>query len=99
MIRSQVLVELDYAGNVELGKIIEPFWAGIRVMRSDISKGGGIMDARKHFYGESFFERNKRSYGLHPKCKKCLTRKEGKCENPQYDAKNADFYCADYREE
>ena len=57
------------------------------------------MNPAKHFYGESLFERNKRSYGLHPKCKMCLTRKEGKCEDPQYAAINvADFYCADYKE-
>ena len=57
------------------------------------------MDASKHFYGESLFDRNKRSYGLHPKCKRCLTRKEGKCEDPQYAAINVgDFYCADYKE-
>ena len=58
------------------------------------------MDASKHFYGESLFMRNKRSYGLHPKCKKCLTQKEGKCEDQQYAAVGVkDFYCADYKEE
>lgn len=58
------------------------------------------MDASKHFYGEPLFERNFRSYGYHPKCKKCLTLKEGKCEDPQYRAINmGEFYCADYREE
>ena len=58
------------------------------------------MDASKHFYGDSLFTRNKRSYGLHPKCKKCLTRKEGKCEDQQYAAVGVkDFYCADYKEE
>ena len=57
------------------------------------------MDASKHFYGESLFERNKRTYGYHPKCKKCLTQKEGKCENPQYRAVGVvDFYCADYKD-
>ncbi len=57
------------------------------------------MNPAKHFYGESLFERNKRSYGYHPKCKKCRTRKEGKCENPQYAAVNvSDFYCVDYKE-
>ena len=39
-IPSQALVEQGYAGNVELGKIIEPFWVGIPVMRNDISKRG-----------------------------------------------------------
>lgn len=53
----------------------------------------------RQFYGESLFERNKRSYGLHPKCKKCLTLKEKKCENPQYAAMGIDdFFCADYEE-
>jgi len=64
------------------------------------------MNPAKHFYGESLFDRNKRSYGYHPKCKKCLilpadphVRKEGECENPQYAAMGvADFYCADYKE-
>ena len=57
------------------------------------------MNPAKHFYGESLFSRNKRSYGLHPKCKRCLTHREGKCENPQYAAMGvADFYCADYKE-
>ena len=57
------------------------------------------MNPAKHFYGESLFDRNKRSYGYHSKCKRCLTHREGKCENPQYAAINmADFYCADYKE-
>ena len=56
------------------------------------------MNPAKHFYGESLFSRNKRSFGLHPKCKRCLTRREGKCEDPQYNARNADLYCADYKE-
>jgi len=58
------------------------------------------MSPGKSFYGESLFDRNKRNYGYHPKCKRCLTLKEGKCENPQYAAMGvADFYCADYKEE
>ena len=57
------------------------------------------MNPSKHFYGESLFDRNFRSYGLHPKCKRCLTRKEEKCEDPQYNARNTNFYCADYKEE
>ena len=57
------------------------------------------MNPSKSFYGESLFERNKRTYGYHPKCKKCLSLKKGKCENPQYRAINmGEFYCADYRE-
>lgn len=57
------------------------------------------MNPAKHFYGESLFTRNYRSYGLHPKCKICLTCKEGECDDPQYNARNADLYCADYKEE
>jgi len=57
------------------------------------------MSPSKSFYGESLFERNKRSYGYHPKCKKCRTRKEKKCEYVQYNAQNVDFFCADYKEE
>lgn len=54
----------------------------------------------RQFYGESLFERNRRSYGYHPKCKRCLTRKEGECEDPQYRAVGvADFYCADHPDE
>ena len=57
------------------------------------------MNPAKHFYGESLFDRNMRSYGLHPKCKRCLTRKEGECEDLQYRAIGvADFYCVDYKE-
>ena len=57
------------------------------------------MNISKSFYGESLFDRNRRSYGLHLKCKRCRTRKEGKCEDPQYNARNADLYCVDYEEE
>ena len=57
------------------------------------------MNPSKSFYGEPLFERNKRTYGYHPKCKKCLTRKDKKCKDPQYRAVNVgDFYCADYKE-
>ena len=57
------------------------------------------MNPRQKFYGDTLFERNYRTYGYHPKCKKCRTLKEGKCENPQYRAMGvADFYCSDYRE-
>lgn len=57
------------------------------------------MNPGKNFYGESLFDRNCRSYGLHPKCKRCRTRKEGKCEDAQYAAINLEsFYCADYGE-
>jgi len=57
------------------------------------------MNPAKHFYGEPLFERNKRSYGLHPKCNNCLTHRKGECEDPQYRAMGvADFYCADYKE-
>jgi len=56
------------------------------------------MNPAKHFYGEPLFDRNKRSYGLHPKCKRCLTRREGKCENPQYAANLLRFECADFKE-
>jgi len=67
------------------------------------------MSPSKSFYGESLFKRNKRSYGYHPKCKKCRTLFEtslidqtwkwGKCKDPQYAARGvADFYCADYKE-
>ena len=57
------------------------------------------MNPAKHFFGESLFSRNRRSYGLHPKCKRCLTRKEGECGNLQYAAMGvADFYCADYKD-
>jgi len=60
---------------------------------------GDKMNPAKHFYGESLFGRNKRDYGYHPKCEKCLTNKEEKCENPQYAAMGvSDFYCADYKE-
>jgi len=57
------------------------------------------MNPSKSFYGETLFTRNKRSYGLHPKCKKCLTLKEKKCSDPQYRAINmGDFFCADYKD-
>ena len=57
------------------------------------------MKPRKSPYNGKLFESRIESYGLHPKCKKCLTRKEGKCEYIQYAATGVkDFYCADYRE-
>ena len=58
------------------------------------------MRTGKNFYGDTLFERNHRAYGYHPKCKKCLTLKEKKCDNIQYAAVGVkDFFCADYREE
>ena len=57
------------------------------------------MNPRQKFYGDDLLTRNLRSYGYHPKCKKCLTRKEGKCEDPQCAAMGVeDFYCVDYKE-
>ena len=57
------------------------------------------MNPQQKFYGDDLLTRNLRSYGLHPKCKKCLTRKEGECEDLQYRAVGvADFYCANYKE-
>ena len=57
------------------------------------------MRSGKSFYKDTLFERNYRTDGYHPKCKRCLIRKEGKCENPQYAAMGMDdFYCADYKE-
>ena len=106
-IHSQALVEQGYVADVAVIRITRPFWVGIQAIRNDTSKKGGTMGPSKSFYGESLLERNKRTYGYHPKCKKCLIlpadphiRKEGECENPQYAAVGVDdFYCADYREE
>ena len=37
-------------------------------------------------------------YGLHPKCKTCLTFNE--CPNPTYDAPNSNFvYCKDFKDD
>ena len=39
-------------------------------------------------------------FGFHPRCKRCLTLKNGECEFPQYAAVGVeDFYCADFKEE
>lgn len=57
-----------------------------------------VKKAKKSFYGPDRLEANLRTYGLHPKCKRCCTRKDGDCEYVQYNAHNVDFYCADYRE-
>jgi hypothetical protein len=57
------------------------------------------MRPRKSPFNGKLFNGLVGSYGVHPKCKRCLTRKEGKCEDPQYAAMGVnDFYCADYRE-
>lgn len=58
------------------------------------------MSPRKSPYNGKLFGGQRESHGVHPKCKKCLIRKEGKCEYVQYAAMGVkDFYCADYREE
>lgn len=54
---------------------------------------------RKSPFNGKLFEGRVESYGVHPKCRKCLTRKEGKCKYIQYNAQNVeDFFCADYKE-
>ncbi|GAG87870.1 unnamed protein product [marine sediment metagenome] len=58
-----------------------------------------IKKPKKSFYGHNRLEANLLTYGLHPKCKRCRTRKDGDCEYVQYNARNMiDFYCADYKE-
>ena len=56
------------------------------------------MKPKKSFYGYDKLEANLRTYGLHPKCKRCRTRKEGDCENVQYNANLLRFECADFKE-
>jgi len=39
-----------------------------------------------------------KEFGLHPKCKKCLTRNNGGCEGPQYNSQiKTFFHCADFK--
>lgn len=53
---------------------------------------------KKNPFDGKLFQGGLDSHGPHPKCKKCLTRKEGKCRDVQYAAMGvADFYCADYK--